>query len=71
MPESKDGFKWILTMIDYAMSWPLAIPMKLATLANVADTLLTELIQGPILGSLIPPGTILGQMASASNLMES
>lgn len=45
LPESKEGYKWILTMIDHGTGWPIAIPMKSATSSNVAEALLTHLIQ--------------------------
>jgi hypothetical protein len=43
--ESKEGYKWILTMIDHSTGWPLAIPMKNATSSNVSEALLHHLIE--------------------------
>ena len=45
LPESEEGFKWLLTMIDHGTGWPIAIPMKAATSTNVAEALLTNSIQ--------------------------
>lgn len=37
MPESyKNKYKWILTVIDHCTSWPVAVPLKEATVAELA-----------------------------------
>ncbi|KAI7934843.1 hypothetical protein MJO29_016106 [Puccinia striiformis f. sp. tritici] len=45
MPESRlNKYKWILTIIDHCTSWPIAIPMKDASSANIARVILDEVI---------------------------
>ncbi|KAI7944413.1 hypothetical protein MJO28_010108 [Puccinia striiformis f. sp. tritici] len=45
MPESVPSkFIWILTVIDHCTGWPIAIPMKEATSANIASVGLNEVI---------------------------
>jgi hypothetical protein len=44
MPESKKGNKWILTFIDHATGWPIAVPMQKATSQRVTEALWKELV---------------------------
>lgn len=43
LPESKEGFKWVLTIIDHSTGWPIVVPLKEATSANVADVFVKEI----------------------------
>ena len=40
-PETEEGYKYILTFVDYATRYPEAIPLKDATTESVADALFT------------------------------
>jgi hypothetical protein len=45
MPESRPGkFKWILTAIDHCTSWPVAIPLKEATAAELAKAIFEHVV---------------------------
>jgi len=43
-PPSPDGYRYILTAIDYLTRWPLAVPSKDATTESMVDFLLNHLI---------------------------
>jgi transposase InsO family protein len=45
MPKSyKSKYKWILTVIDHCTLWPVAVPMREATSAAIAEALLEHVI---------------------------
>ncbi|POW14066.1 hypothetical protein PSHT_07517 [Puccinia striiformis] len=45
MPEShKSGYKWILTAIDHCTSWPVVVPMKVASAAAIAQAVFDHIV---------------------------
>jgi hypothetical protein len=45
MPESYKGkYKWILTAIDHCTSWPVAVPLKAATAAELAEAIFDQIV---------------------------
>ncbi|PLW25664.1 hypothetical protein PCASD_25334 [Puccinia coronata f. sp. avenae] len=45
MPKSyKSGYKWILTVVDPCTSWPVAVPLKEATAAELAQAIFDQVV---------------------------
>lgn len=44
LPETKKGNKWILTLVDHATGWPVALPMPTATSQRVVDALWEHIV---------------------------
>lgn len=45
LPESRDGYKCILTMVDHETRWLIAISIESATSENVVEAQFKDLIQ--------------------------
>ena len=41
---NKKGYKWILTAIDHCTSWPVAVPLREASAAEVAEVILEQVV---------------------------
>lgn len=44
MLETKKGNKWILTLIDHATGWPVAVPMPTATSQRIVNALWNHIV---------------------------
>ena len=46
LPETKDGYTAILTIVDHFTRWPIAIPVKNRKTITIADALWKHLVAG-------------------------